>query len=167
MDLDRNRSIALSRRPAHKKLVARLRRMKDGPLNDLFHTAHDEVFEQVDCTTCANCCKTVGPLFTDRDIERIARHLGMRPGDFVETYLRMDEDDDYVLQQVPCTFLGDDDRCTIYDVRPKACRDYPHTDHPKIRTMLSSALRNAPSCPAVLQVLERVDERVKRDARAG
>lgn len=167
MDLDRNRSIALARRKAHKKLIGRLRRMKDGPLNELFHTAHDEVFEQVDCTTCANCCKTVGPLFTDRDIERIARHLGMRPGHFVETYLRMDEDDDYVLQHVPCAFLGDDDRCTIYDVRPKACREYPHTDHPKMRTMLSSTLRNAPSCPAVLQVLERIDERVKRDARPG
>jgi len=92
------------------------------------HQLHDEVFGCTDCLECANCCSTTGPSFTDKDIGRIAKHLRIKPSKFTEKYLRIDEDKDYVLQQVPCAFLGEDNRCKIYDVRPKACREFPQTD---------------------------------------
>src|SRR5690554_7171782 len=87
---------------------------------------HNDVFKKTDCLTCANCCKTTGPLSTQTDIERIAKHLRMKPQQFANQYLRIDEDKDYVLQNVPCTFLDAENYCLIYDVRPKACREYPH-----------------------------------------
>lgn len=65
---------------------------------------HEDVFAHTDCLTCANCCKTTGPLFTQSDIERISKYLKLKPQQFIETYLRVDEDKDYVLQSVPCTF---------------------------------------------------------------
>ncbi len=89
---------------------------------------HEEEFSRTNCLECANCCKTTGPLFTQKDISRISRHFKMKPGGFIEEYLRLDEENDYVLQQVPCPFLGSDNYCSIYDQRPKACREYPHTD---------------------------------------
>ena len=111
--------------------------MKSKVLDKHIHTLHQETFACIDCLECANCCTTTGPLFTDKDIARIAKHLGIKPSVFTQKYLRIDEDKDYVLQSVPCTFLNDDNRCDIYEVRPKACREYPHTDRIKQHQLLA------------------------------
>nr|MDK7631844.1 YkgJ family cysteine cluster protein [Globicatella sanguinis] len=78
-----------------------------------------------------NCCKTTGPLFTQKDIERLAKVFRMKPSLFIEKYLRIDEDNDYVLQQLPCPFLDSENYCLVYEDRPKACKEYPHTDRKK------------------------------------
>ena len=75
---------------------------------------HDAVFENTNCLECANCCKTTGPLFTTKDIDRISKHLNLTPHQFVAEYLKKDEDGDWVLQSLPCPFLGDDNHCQIY-----------------------------------------------------
>ncbi|MNE52092.1 Flagellin N-methylase [compost metagenome] len=80
----------------------------------------------------------------------------MKPGDFVERYLRIDEDNDYVLQSVPCPFLGNDNYCSVYEDRPKACREYPHTDHSPMLQILDITLKNTAICPAVYEVVERM-----------
>jgi Fe-S-cluster containining protein len=87
---------------------------------------HDAEFKKTDCLKCANCCKTTGPLFTSADIERVSKYLKQKPQQFIEQYLRIDEDQDYVLQSVPCNFLDNENACMIYEVRPKACREFPH-----------------------------------------
>ena len=61
---------------------------------------------------------------------------------FIDAYLRVDEDNDYVLQSVPCTFLDADNYCMIYDVRPKACREFPHTDRKKFQQISNLTLKN-------------------------
>lgn len=66
---------------------------------------HEEVFSKIDCLQCANCCKNYSPRFKNPDIKRIAKVLKMKEGDFVATYLRLDEDNDYVVKQSPCPFL--------------------------------------------------------------
>eukprot|EP01136_Pigoraptor_vietnamica_P005075 Opistho-1_new@36234 len=86
---------------------------------------HEEAFSKIDCLQCANCCRNYSPRFKTPDIKRIAKLLRMREGDFVETYLRLDEDNDYVVKQSPCPFLDDDNTCKIYDDRPSDCRRYP------------------------------------------
>ena len=103
---------------------------------------HDEVFEETSCMSCANCCKTTGPLFTKQDIERISKYLGMKPAQFEQQYLRVDDDDDWVLKKTPCSFLADDNACTIYDFRPKACREFPHTDRKKIYQIAKLTQKN-------------------------
>lgn len=117
---------------------------------------HEETFENVDCLSCANCCKTTGPLFTNKDIDRISRHFKMKPSDFTEQFLRIDEDNDFVLQQTPCHFLGSDNYCSIYEVRPKACREYPHTDRRKIQQIGNLTVRNTLICPAAFKIVEKM-----------
>ena len=121
---------------------------------------HAQVFEKVRCGDCARCCKTISPIFTDRDIPKVARAVGLRPADFTEKYLRLDEDQDYVLKSSPCPFLAEDNSCMIYDDRPKACREYPHTDSHRLRQLLDITERNVEVCPAAYEVVERVAKRL-------
>lgn len=135
-----------------KKLKARKPKQLDAVMADL----HEETFRQIDCLSCANCCKTTGPLFLPSDIKRISKRLKMKPADFEVTYLRVDEDNDRVLQQVPCPFLGADNYCTIYEDRPKACREFPHTDRPKFHQITNITQKNVAVCPAVFTMVERL-----------
>ena len=118
--------------------------------------AHEEVFNEVDCLKCANCCKTTGPLWTSKDIDRVSKSLRMKAVDFESRYLKMDEDGDMVLQKTPCAFLGSDNFCSIYDIRPKACREYPHTNRRKQIQILNLTHTNAGICPAVVRILDKV-----------
>lgn len=151
---------AKTNRAVNKKLTQKLKTMKDGPLDRLFHETDESAFSCIDCLQCANCCKTTGPLFTQKDIERISKHLRMKPGEFIEQYLRIDEENDYVLQSTPCTFLGNDNYCSIYEVRPKACAEYPHTDMRNQKKILNLTLKNAEICPAVATVLNEIKAKI-------
>ena len=156
MDLEKHRALVQQKRKENKKFFQQIKREKPKVLDRKMHQLHEEVFACTDCLECANCCSTTGPLFTDKDISRIAKHLRVKPSEFVERYLRIDEDNDYVLQSVPCTFLGDDNRCSIYDVRPKACREFPHTDRIKQHQILNLTQKNVAVCPAVYHIVEKL-----------
>lgn len=117
---------------------------------------HEEAFSKIDCLQCANCCKNYSPRFKTPDIKRIAKLLRMKEGDFVETYLRLDEDNDYVVKQSPCPFLDTDNTCKIYDDRPSDCRRYPYTDEDVLIKRVPLTLKNATVCPATYMVLERL-----------
>lgn len=153
--------LAKDRHKAHKKFFTRLRKKPPKKLDGIMQQLHDEAFEEIDCLNCANCCKTTGPLFTQTDVARIARHLKLKPGVFIEKYLRKDEDGDLVLQQVPCTFLGADNYCSIYEVRPKACSEYPHTNRKKFHQITHLTLKNTAICPAAYKIVEKMMETIK------
>ncbi|MCC9814024.1 YkgJ family cysteine cluster protein, partial [Streptococcus agalactiae] len=112
----------------HRKFLASLKKKAPKNLDKIVQQIHQEVFQEIDCTACANCCKTLGPLFTEADISRISKHFRMKLSAFEDLFLEVDEDGDKVFKAMPCPFLGDDNLCSIYDVRPKACREFPHTD---------------------------------------
>lgn len=139
------------------KFIKSLKKKKPKDLDQQFAKAHEEVFEEVDCLTCANCCKTTSPMFFDRDIERLASHFRMKVVDFIETYLFLDSDGIYALKSSPCPFLGGDNYCSVYEARPKACREYPHTNHRKMLGKLNLALKNTEICPAVEPILRRIE----------
>jgi len=136
------------------KFFKRLKTINSKKLDKSIHNIHEKVFSCTDCLKCANCCTTTGPLFTDRDITRISRHLKIKPSDFTHKYLKIDEDFDYILKKVPCEFLLKDNSCSIYDVRPKACREYPHTDRIKQHQILEITQKNIEICPAVYNIIE-------------
>jgi len=148
-------------RKENTQFFKRLKKKNPKVLDKLIHPLHEEVFECTDCMKCANCCKTTGPLFTDKDISRISKHLRIKPSKFTEKYLRIDEDRDYVLKTVPCTFLGADNYCSIYDVRPKACREFPHTDRIKQHQLLELTEKNMEVCPAVFSIIEKLKLNLK------
>ena len=160
MDLTHHKEQVKIKQKENKKFFKRLKKVKPKLLDKIIHPIHLEVFECTDCLKCANCCTTTGPLFTDKDISRIAKYLRIKPSEFVDIYLKIDEDNDYVLQSVPCTFLGEDNYCSIYEVRPKACRGYPHTDRIKQYQLLELTNKNLDICPAVFQIVERLKSKL-------
>ncbi|MEP2280923.1 YkgJ family cysteine cluster protein [Maribacter sp.] len=145
----------------NKKFFVKLRKKPPKNLDYIMQDLHEAEFERTDCLSCANCCKTTGPLFTNADVERISKSFRMKPQKFIETYLRVDEENDYVLQQTPCTFLGTDNYCSIYDVRPKACREFPHTDRKKFQQISNLTLKNVAICPAAFNIVEEMKKLMK------
>jgi Fe-S-cluster containining protein len=117
---------------------------------------HEAAFSKIDCLQCANCCKNYSPRFKQPDIKRIAKRLRIKEGDLVDTYLRLDEDGDYVVKQSPCPFLASDNTCNIYEDRPGDCRRYPYTDEDILLKRVSLTLKNATICPATFTVLEQL-----------
>jgi len=145
----------------NRKYFAKLRKKKPKRLDFLMQELHDEEFARTDCLTCANCCKTTSPIFTDKDISRISKYLKMKEQQFIAQYLERDSDDFMVLQQAPCSFLDESDNtCFIYDVRPKACSEYPHTNRKKFIQLTNLTLNNTEVCPAVLNIVEELKKKL-------
>lgn len=117
---------------------------------------HEEAFEKIDCLKCANCCKNYSPRFKTPDIKRISKHLQMKEGEFIEKYLRIDEDGDYVVKTTPCPFLGANNYCSIYENRPSDCHRFPYTDEDVIIKRPQLTQKNSTFCPIVYYVLEKL-----------
>lgn len=160
MDVEEYKKLAIQNQKTHKKFLDQLKKKPPKQLDYIAQEVHDEVFEKVDCLACANCCKTTGPLFVEKDIERISKFLRMKATDFEAKFLRVDEDGDKVLQSVPCFFLDSDNKCSIYDVRPKACREFPHTDRKKIYKINHLTIKNTVICPAAFEFVERLQKKL-------
>ncbi|HLW39654.1 MAG TPA: YkgJ family cysteine cluster protein [Brumimicrobium sp.] len=154
MDYQEDLDIAQSKRKENKQFFKELKRIPEKKLDQMFHEEHDKVFEVVDCLSCANCCKTTSPIFRDIDIHRLSKKLRVKASDFVTEYLHLDSDGDYVLNVAPCPFLGEDNRCSVYENRPLACREYPHTNRKKMHQILPLTLKNTLVCPAVSRMVE-------------
>lgn len=140
-----------------KKTIESIKKMRKGNADTLVHKLHQKAFETIDCLQCANCCTTTGPLLTDKDIDRIAKYLKLKPTQFIKKYVRVDEDNDYVFKNMPCTFLGAANYCSIYEVRPKACRKYPHTNRVNQQGILAITRKNVQLCPAVAQIFLQIE----------
>jgi Fe-S-cluster containining protein len=122
---------------------------------------HEEAFAKIDCLACANCCKNYSPRFKTPDIKRLSKHLRMKESDFIQQYLRVDEDGDFVTKSSPCPFLGHDNHCSIYDARPSDCRRFPYTDEDVLIKRKELTLKNSTFCPITYYVLERLLESSK------
>ena len=122
---------------------------------------HEEAFEKIDCLQCAACCKNYSPRFKTPDVKRISKHLNMKESTFIETYLNVDNEGDFVAKTAPCPFLGSDNFCSIYDVRPSDCSRFPYTDEDIIIKRQALTLKNASFCPITFFVLDRLTETVK------
>lgn len=119
---------------------------------------HEEAFAKISCLDCAACCKNYSPRFKTPDIKRISKHLKLKESVFIESYLNLDEDGDYVVKTKPCSFLGADNLCSIYDVRPSDCERFPYTDEDVIFKRQTLTLKNSTFCPIVTFVLEKLIE---------
>lgn len=158
MDVSKEITRAKEALKTNKKFFSKLKARPPRDLDARFHALHNEVFSEVDCLNCANCCKTTSPIFRDVDIDRLAKHLGIRPAALVEKYLHLDNEGDYVLNVAPCPFLGHDNYCSVYSARPRACREYPHTNRKNMLQILPLTLRNTLVCPAVGRVVRRLKQ---------
>lgn len=161
MDLHTLPERAKKAAPDTKKRFGQWKKQPPRELDVQVQAIHDDVFEHTDCLTCANCCKTTSPIFYERDIDRMAKALRLKPGQFIAQYLHKDEDDDYVLNMAPCPFLNADNTCQMYAYRPTACREYPHTDRKRFHQILDLTLKNTFICPAAFAIVERLKKEIR------
>lgn len=139
------------------KLARKLKASKPKNLDVKVHEFHDEVFSEINCLNCGNCCKTTSPGMHNKDVERLARHLGIKPGEVIDTYMEMDSDGEYVFRSAPCPFLGSDNYCSVYESRPLACREYPHTNRKRFYQVIDLTVKNSEICPAVVSILDKLE----------
>jgi uncharacterized protein len=142
----------------NKSFLKKLRVKSPKDLDDKFRDAHENVFKDTDCLACGNCCKTTSPIFIDTDIDRISKHLKTTSALFTAKYLTTDEDNFQILKTAPCAFLGEDNFCHIYEVRPRACREYPHTNRKRMYQILELTLENTKICPAVASIVDKLKD---------
>lgn len=121
---------------------------------------HAQVFSEVDCMKCANCCRTTPAIVTKKDAKRIAPILNMPPKTFLRKYTIEDISGDIVMNTVPCPFLQGDNACKIYDVRPDACRQYPHTDEDAYFQRAKLNAENTIVCPAAYHIAKKIKKRL-------
>ncbi|MFY7989864.1 MAG: YkgJ family cysteine cluster protein [Fluviicola sp.] len=159
MDLEQHIKHALAEKETYIKWVKKAKKMNSRSLDNDFHSMHTAVFQKIDCLSCANCCKTTSPIFRDVDVRRLAKRLRLSESKFIDTYLKMDEEGDYVLKQSPCAFLGDDNYCSVYEDRPLACREYPHTDRKNMYQILDLTRKNMEVCPAVSLIMQQLAQK--------
>jgi len=145
------------------KYLRRVEKLKPEGLDDLAEQLNTQVWQEVDCLTCANCCKTMTPTFTTKDIRRISKHLNMRPKDFKERWLRYEKKDkDWVNVNQPCQFLDlSTNMCSIYEVRPADCAGFPHLTKKKMIDYMHVHRQNLAYCPATYKMVEKMMEKIK------
>src|SRR5690348_6222757 len=84
-----------------------------------FRHIAQEVEDAIDCTACANCCREATARVTNRDVEKLARFLRVKPAQFVRDYCEENDEEGLILKRTAagCIFL-DGNACTVYDARP-------------------------------------------------
>jgi len=154
------KTAAQQKEAENRQFFAQLKRKTPKNLDELMQKLHDEAFEQYNCLECAHCCSTISPAIYHKDIDRMAKALRIKPSAVVEKYLIADNDD-FVFTSEPCPFLMTDNYCLIYENRPKACREYPHTDRKRFYQILDITLKNTYICPIVFEVVENLKKKIK------
>lgn len=158
ISLENIKKAALELQSENKKFFQKLKKNPPKNLDLVMQDLHEKVFEHTNCLTCANCCKTASPIVTEKDIERISKHLRIKEVTFIEKYLFRDADDFMVFKQTPCPFLDTENYCLIYEHRPKACVEYPHTNRRKFIQITNLTLKNIEICPAVFEIVENLKQ---------
>lgn len=147
----------INKAKAHQKTYKQfLQKTSRSQILPKLQSLHNEAFRKINCLTCANCCTNHSPRFKMPDIKRIARYLKIKEVVFIRTYLTLDDDGDYVVEKLPCPFLGKDNACSIYNVRPSDCARYPYTNEDVLIRRPLTTLTNSTICPAVYYVLEKL-----------
>lgn len=153
------REMTANRRQEFSALFQKLKKRKPKNLDSVVQALHHDAFSQFDCLDCANCCSSISPIVTDKDAERLAKGQNMKPSDFIGRYLYLDEERDFVFRQTPCPFLMDDNFCCVYENRPRACREYPHTDRKRFYQILNLTQKNCEICPVVYAITDELCQR--------
>lgn len=146
---------------AFKRFLGKFEKQPPKNLDKIAEQIDASVWLEMDCLTCANCCKKMSPTFTNVDIKRISAHLEMTPKEFKEKWLYFDEEDgDWMNKSQPCQFLDmKTNMCSIYEVRPADCSGFPHLKKRKMKEYIHVHQQNIEYCPATYKMVEKMMER--------
>jgi Fe-S-cluster containining protein len=145
------RLAALQSEP-NAKLKVRIKRIPARQLDEAVAAIAKDVIAAIDCTQCANCCKTLEPELAESEIERLAQHRQETRAAFEKKFLGYDSHREVHYLKPVCTFLRDN-RCTAYAERPDACREYPRL-LPDLKFRWKKTMQDYELCPIVFNTIE-------------
>ena len=149
-------------RSVYRRFLSKLEKTPPRGLDNIVVQADSEMWKKTDCLSCANCCKTMSPTYTRQDIVRISTHIGMTVGEFQEKYLYKDRQGDWINKATPCQFLNlEDNKCSIYAVRPRDCAGFPHHTKKKMVDYMHVYKQNIEYCPATYRLVEMIREKLQ------
>jgi len=145
-----------------RAFLTRLKTKTPKGLDTMAATIDKEVWKEVDCLACANCCRTMTPTFTEEDIKRIAGHFKQTPDQFKKKWLYKDKAGDWMNKQTPCQFLDlKTNYCSIYSIRPADCAGFPHLTKKKMVDYMHVHHQNIEYCPATYTMVTKMQELMK------
>lgn len=144
-----------------KKFLTKIEKKPPRGLDKLAIDMDLAMWKETDCLSCANCCKTMSPTYTKLDLIRISTHLGMTTKQFKEKWLYKDSNGDWINKKQPCQFLNPmDNKCSIYELRPKDCAGFPHHTKKRMIDYMHVFKQNIEFCPATYKMVEKMKERL-------
>jgi hypothetical protein len=145
-----------------RKFIRKMDNSKLKAVVGISEEAEKEVWQQVDCLACANCCRKMTPTLTGKDKARIADHLGITKKEFTDKYLSYDKKSkDWQMQVQPCVFLDlETNKCNIYAVRPADCKSFPHLSKKPLESYVYIHSQNIKYCPATYLWVEKMMDRI-------
>ena len=145
------------KRNSFRRFLTKLEKNAPRGIEKLTATLEKEVWREVDCLACANCCKTMTPTFTPADLKRISAHFGQAVDEFKAKWLYKERSSgDWMNKKQPCQFLNlSDNKCSIYAIRPADCAGFPHLPK-KMKDYVHVHKQNVEYCPATFKLVEKM-----------
>jgi len=136
---------------------------KDPPehLDNYAEEIDKEVWKEVNCLGCANCCRSMTPTYSTEDIKRIATHFKMSAASFKEKWLSKSPKGEWMNKVQPCQFLDlTTNKCSIYEIRPADCAGFPHLTKKTMVEYLHVHKQNIRFCPATFLMVEKMMQKL-------
>ena len=114
----------------------------------------EPIVEAIDCTQCANCCRSLDVYVTEDDAKRLTDgfHVALDNIDTVIDHESAEKVKEWgKFKAKPCGFLNGK-LCSVYEDRPETCRTYP-VFTPDFRWMMDDTIEGASICPIIFNML--------------
>ncbi|MEQ1553830.1 MAG: YkgJ family cysteine cluster protein [Ferruginibacter sp.] len=149
-------------RKSYRRFINKIEKTPPPTINKITAVIDKEVWQEIDCLTCANCCKKMTPTFTPKDLKRVAAHFNQTVDEFKTKWLKKERNGDWVNTTQPCQFLNlKDNKCSIYAVRPDDCAGFPHLKKKNFEDYAHVHKQNIDYCPATFKMVEKLICRVE------
>lgn len=150
------KKLSLYRKP-FRKFLNKTEKEPPRGIDKITTVVEQEVWAEIDCLSCANCCKKMTPTFTPQDLKRISAHFNETPEQFKKKWLKRDNNKDLVNKTQPCQFLDlSTNMCSIYAIRPVDCSGFPHLSKKKWVEYAYIHKQNIDFCPATFKMVEKM-----------
>jgi Fe-S-cluster containining protein len=132
-----------------------LKKFNNEELDAVIHLLNKKIEPQIDCTTCANCCKTLMINITDERANNLCEHLQLNRKEFDKKFIEKGTNGMMLMNKIPCRFLQEN-KCMVYDYRFDGCREFPALHLPKLKERLFTVFMHYNRCPIVFNVIEEL-----------
>ena len=149
IDLSRIQQLSQEHDDENWEFRSWLKQYAPDDIDGLVKALSQKYFALIDCTQCANCCRSLQMEFKKSEIHAIAKTLGQSK----EVFQKQSMSEGKV--NPPCPMLNGK-LCSIYENRPDDCRSYPHLEQPEFTSRLVGVMDNVAISPIAFNAFEEL-----------